>query len=103
MTDISVIHAEALQPFCPISPAIKMDQWKFQNVGYLFEPTTARQELWTAHGKELLGTKPYGIEPWPIAVAVTHRKVDFLTREVDVMRSGRAGARATWRRNPVRC
>ena len=45
----------------------------------------SRNKLWAANRKKLLGAKAHGIKPSPIAITMSNRKVDFLTREVDVM------------------
>ena len=42
-------------------------------------------ELGAADRKQLLGAKPHGAEPGPIAVTVSNREVNLLTHEVDLM------------------
>ncbi len=46
---------------------------------------TSRNKLGTANRKKPLGAKAHDIKPSPIAITMSNRKVNFLTREVDVM------------------
>jgi len=75
-------------PLRPIRAAVEMDQRKFQDIRRLAEPA-ACQEFWAADGKELFATQLHGIETRPVAIAVTHRHVDVLAREIDMMPRGR--------------
>ena len=62
-----------------------MDQRKLEDIGHLVEAAAARQQLRTAYRKELFGAQSNGIKSGPIAIAMAHRKVDLLAREVDVV------------------
>ena len=62
-----------------------MQQREFQQVRRFLDAIASGNKLGGANRKKLLRAKPHDIEPGPIAMAVSHRQVDFLTREVDVM------------------
>ena len=62
-----------------------MQQRRFQQVRRFCKAVTPRHQFGTADRKELLGAKPNGVEPAPIAVTVPHRNIDFLPHEIDVM------------------
>src|SRR6266702_7523437 len=85
MTDIGIIYPDATQPVRPIGSAVEVNERKLQDVSHPADTATSRQELRTAHGKEPLRGEPDGVQARPIAVAVTHGKIDLLAGKIDVM------------------
>ena len=53
--------------------------------GGLAQRMPPTQELRAADREQRLGAQARHLQPWPASVAVTHRNVDVLAREVDVV------------------
>jgi hypothetical protein len=91
MTPVSSMPASCSQ-FFQSARLVHVDQRKLQNVRGLGDAALARQQLRTAQSKEVFRAQPYRVQPRPIAVAVTHREVNFLARKIHMMQCGRRGA-----------
>ena len=79
MTPAASNHLD--QVFAVVEP----QQRKFQQVRRFGDAVASRNKLGAANRKKLLGAKAHDIKPSPIAVTMSNRKVNVLTREVDLM------------------
>jgi hypothetical protein len=66
-----------------------MDQGELEHIGGFREPIPPREQLGTAHREELLCAEARDIKARPVAVTMSHGKVDILAREVDMMQRRR--------------
>src|SRR5262249_27448876 len=83
-----IADAGGFEPSPPGLPVAETQQRKLQYVRGRGDAVASRHEPGAANRKKLLGAEAHDVEPGPIAVAVTNRKVDVVTHEVDVMRRG---------------
>ena len=74
-----------LQPSRPVPPIIQVQQRKLQDILWATDAAPAVQEGWAANREQLFRAQIDGIEPNPIAAAMTDREIDILARKVDVM------------------
>ena len=77
--------AGGLKPPVPGLPVIETQQREFWQIRRNAYAVTPSDELRAANRKKPLETKPYDVEPGPIAITVTNRKINVLACEVDVM------------------
>src|SRR5258707_14843776 len=74
-----------VEPLTPTLPIADVQEREAREIGRRAQPVAAVEKLRTTHRKQFLRAQPRDVEPGRGSVAVTNRKVDVFTREVDVM------------------
>jgi len=64
---------------------LEPQQRPFESVGRPSQAIVASKQLRAADCADLFRAQPRHIETWPIAIAVSHRDIDIVAGEIDVV------------------